>query len=134
METEILDPGDDVYAQLDSRLLAFNRRQVDWDGSVFVVVLRAPEGHIVGGARGIVRMGAVEIRGLWIDEDMRGRGLGRRIIQELEAEARKRGATSALLDTYGFQAREFYEQLGYACFGVFDYPNSMRRFYMTRSL
>ena len=71
MDSEIISPGDDEYALLDERLVAFNQSKTDWDGGVFVIVLRKPDGSIGGGARGVVRMGAVEVRALWLDDDLR---------------------------------------------------------------
>ena len=79
-------------------------------------------------------MGAVEIRGLWLHEEERGKSLGDLIVLELEREAISRGARSALLDTYSFQARRFYERIGYECFGTFKYPNDVERFYMRKNL
>ena len=134
MRTETISPGDAEYADLDRRLVAANRHHVDWHTETIQVVVMSDAEEIVGGARGIVRMGAVEIRGLWLDEGLRGSGHGERIIRRLEAEARRRGARSALLDTYSFQARGFYERLGYAVFGTFAYPNGIERYYMQRAL
>jgi len=52
----------------------------------------------------------------------------------LEEEALSRGALSVLLDTYDFQARAFYERLGYVCFAEFVYPSGVKRFYMSKML
>ena len=134
MRTETISPGDEEYADLDGRLVAANHQHVDWRTETFQIVVISDEEEIVGGARGTVRMGAVEIRGLWLDDDLRGSGHGERIVRRLEAEARTRGARSALLDTYSFQARGFYERLGYVIFGTFSYPNGVERYYMRRSL
>lgn len=134
MKIDVLFPGDDVYDELDRRLCDFNRTQVDWDGPSFQLVLRSDSGEIVGGARGVVRMGAVEIRRLWLDPDRRGVGHGEEIVRRVEEEAKKRGAERALLDTYSFQARGFYERLGYVVFGSFDYPDGTVRYYLQRPL
>ncbi|MDL2403586.1 GNAT family N-acetyltransferase [Rhizobium mayense] len=44
-------------------------------------------------------------------------GFGTRLIEEAEAIARTRGYIGVWLDTFEFQARPFYEKLGYALFG-----------------
>jgi GNAT superfamily N-acetyltransferase len=44
--------------------------------------------------------------------ELRKEGLGRRLIERLEQEAKVRGASSALFDTYEFQAHGFYEGCG----------------------
>jgi GNAT superfamily N-acetyltransferase len=134
MDFAVLEPGDEAYAELNARLVAFNRQQVDWSDQTFTVVLRDEAGQIRGGARGFLRMGAVEVRGVWLDPDLRKSGRGRELIERLEQEARARGASSALLDTYEFQARGFYEGCGYSVFVAFDYPAGLRRFYMTKLL
>lgn len=134
MDMAVLEPGDEAYAELNARLVAFNRQQVDWSDQTFTVVLRDEDGAIRGGARGFLRMGAVEVRGVWLDPDLRRTGLGRRLIERLEQEARARGASCALLDTYEFQARGFYEGCGYGVFATFDYPSGLRRFYLTKQL
>ena len=134
MKTDVLSPGNDIYDELDRRLCDFNRTQVDWDGPTFQLVLRSDDDEIVGGARGVVRMAAVGIRGLWLDPDKRGAGHGEQIVRRVEEEAKKRGAERALLDTYSFQARGFYERLGYVVFGSFDYPDGTVRYYLQRPL
>lgn len=134
MNIEIETPGDDAYKTLNESLVTFNRSKVEWRTDTFTVALRDGNGALRGGAHGVVRMGAVEIRGLWLDEALRRRGLGERTVRAVEEEAHRRGAGAALLDTYEFQARGFYERLGYTCFGSFAYPNGTRRFYLSRTL
>lgn len=134
MKMDMLSPGDEAYDGLNRRLCDFNRAHVAWDGPTLQLVLRSDDGEMVGGARGVVRMGAVEIRGLWLDADRRGAGHGEQIVRRLEEEAKKRGARRALLDTYSFQARGFYERLGYVIFGSFAYPDGTVRYYLQRSL
>jgi GNAT superfamily N-acetyltransferase len=138
MEIAVLSPGNEAHSALDQRLLSFNRSQrpsVSWrTDDVFTVVLHDEARSLRGGARGVVRMGALEIRTLWLDEDLRQRGLGEKIVRAAEDEGRRRGARAALLDTYDFQARGFYERLGYLCFAFFDFPDGVKRFYMSRTL
>ena len=50
-------------------------------------------------------------------ETLRGRGIGTDLLRRAEAEALVRGCHGAWLDTFEFQARGFYERLGYRCFG-----------------
>ena len=67
--------------------------------------------------------GWLEVRTLWVREDQRRRGLGRRLMAAAEAEGRRRGATRALVGTHGFQAPDFYPRLGYRQVAVVpDYP------------
>ena len=53
----------------------------------------------------------------------------------IEEEARQLGANSAYLDTFSFQAPEFYEELGYQSFGELgDFPDGKKRFFMRKAL
>ena len=68
----------------------------------------------------------LEIEFLFVDEAHRGKGLGKRLIAHAEEAARRGGLTRVLLNTYSFQAPEFYKKLGYTvaakidpCFGDF---------------
>jgi GNAT superfamily N-acetyltransferase len=54
---------------------------------------------------------------------------------EAEAEALRRGCHAASLDTYSFQARGFYERLGYSVFGIIDdCPPGHSRIYLIKRL
>ena len=64
-----------------------------------------------------------------------GRGLGTELMARAEAEAIARGCHGAWLDTFEFQARGFYERLGYECFGELkDYPAGSARYFMRKTL
>src|SRR5262249_30704697 len=62
----------------------------------------------------------LEVKFVWVREDLRGRGHGRRMLEAAEAEARKRGCEHVWLDSYTFQAPTFYRQFGYQVFGSLD--------------
>jgi len=56
-------------------------------------------------------------------------------MEQAETIAREAGCTGIWLDTYEFQARGFYEKLGYTLFGTLDdYPVGQRRFFMQKRL
>jgi GNAT superfamily N-acetyltransferase len=134
MNIEIETPGQEAYETLNERLVDFNRTRVNWGTAAFTVVLRDEDGGLRGGAHGVVRMGAVEIRSVWLDGDLRGRGFGVKIIRAVEDEGRRLGASVALLDSYQFQALGLYERLGYTPFGSFTYPEGVSRVYLSRVL
>ena len=72
---------------------------------------------------------------LWVKDDLRGRGFGRRLMMIAENEARQQGAKNAYLDTFSFQAPDFYKKLGYEVFGELpDYPVGHQRFFLTKQL
>ena len=130
---EIVDPDAEVYAEITSRFGHHNRQFADWAATTFSVVHRTGA-HIAAAARGVTNMGLVEIRGVWVDADLRGTGMGRAVMVELETEARRRGCTRAALDTYSWQAEGFYRRLGYRDYARLEYPNGTHRLYFVKDL
>jgi len=72
---------------------------------------------------------------LWIADEFRGQGYGKTLIGMAEDEARSRGCRHAYLDTFSFQAPDFYRRLGYAEFGRLpDFPEGHSRHFLTKAL
>ncbi len=92
------------------------------------------DGKIIAGGRGYVFLGALEVRGLWIDAALRGTGIGSRHLRGIEDEARRRGATRAMLYTYSWQAEGFYLRHGYRVYARFDFPDGPQRIDMEKPL
>ena len=95
------------------------------------------DGAIVGGLLGHLYWGWLSVETLWVDERYRGQGLGGRLLDMAEAEARQHGCAHVQLDTLTFQARPFYEARGYRVYGeLADFPagTEYRRFYLTKQL
>ena len=69
-----------------------------------------------------------------VRDDLRRCGVGRELMAQAEARATERGCHSAWLDTFSFQARGFYEKLGYVEFGTLDYPPMHKRHFMKKRL
>jgi GNAT superfamily N-acetyltransferase len=99
------------------------------------VLARDRQGALVGGAIGTINWNWLHVALLWVSEDCRRVGLGRRLLTEMEGVAAGRGCTRAHLDTFSYQARPFYERLGYRLFGVLDdYPTGHQRFFLEKTL
>lgn len=94
---------------------------------------RIPSGEVVGGAIGRTWGACCEIRQLWVADARRGRGLGTRLLRALERRAVERGCRTFYLETWTFQARAFYEGLGYEVRLAIDgYGSGIARFVMMR--
>lgn len=92
-------------------------------------------GKVIGGLWGRTALGWLFTEMLFVPEPLRGQGVGKSLILQAEQEAVVRGCHSAWLDTFSFQARGFYERLGYTCFGELpDYPAGFERFFMKKTL
>ncbi len=72
---------------------------------------------------------------MWIKEELRGCGYGHRLLTRIEDEARQHGAKNVYLDTFSFQAPDFYKQHGYQVFGELpDFPSGHQRYFLTKQL
>lgn len=120
--------------EIDRRLVAFNKERSGWSSRYFTVELRDPVGAIRGGAGARFNLGVIEVSTLWLDEDLRGSGWGRTIVEAIAEEGGRLGAAKIALDTYDFQARSFYEALGFRIFGTLDYPTGNSRYYLSKDL
>jgi ribosomal protein S18 acetylase RimI-like enzyme len=106
---------------------------VDW--YPLVIFVRDERGQIVAGINGGMWGGYLEIKNLWVHEDLRGQGMGKRLLLAAEQEACSRGCDQVLLDTHDFQAPEFYKKLGYSVFGVFEgIGGRYSRYYLSKKL
>ncbi|KAF1299491.1 hypothetical protein BAU15_02285 [Enterococcus sp. JM4C] len=54
---------------------------------------------------------------LWVDDAYRYKGIGRKLLTEVEQELADFGCENCHLDTYDFQAPGFYRKMGYQEFG-----------------
>jgi ribosomal protein S18 acetylase RimI-like enzyme len=128
-----LDPGADVAKAIDAGLTAFNVRTMATPDPIPVQVsARADDGTVIGGVVGRVFMDTLYISTVWIDDSLRGQGHGRAMLEMVEAEGRRHGATHAWLYTTSWQARPFYESRGYACFGEMAFGAGKHRRYFLR--
>jgi len=99
------------------------------------VLVKNREGEIVGGLWGHTGYEWLFTQLLVVPAHLRGRGVGAKVMQLAEREAVNRGCHGAWLDTFEFQARGFYERIGYECFGELpNYPKGFMRFFMKKSL
>lgn len=77
----------------------------------------------------------MELNEYWLSEDLRVKGLGTKLLDQLEAIAKQKGAKKALLTTFEFQARSFYEKRGYQVVGeIKDYPPGSSYYTMVKVL
>src|SRR5688572_32846981 len=112
-------PQDDVQV-LYRELYEFNVAQTGLSVESVSAFVRDGEGRIVGGCHGWTTLGYVHIDVLWLKEDLRRKGYGRKILEAIEGEAKRRGCKLAELETLSFQSLEFYLKNGYTIFGELE--------------
>ncbi len=101
-----------------------------------MIRLKHPDtGALIGGLYAELYYGWLHIRYLALPPELRGRGLGARLLGMAEAHARKRHCVGLWLDTFSFQAADFYRRLGFESFGAIEgYPPSHRRCFLQKRL
>jgi N-acetylglutamate synthase-like GNAT family acetyltransferase len=131
---EAPDPRDVQY--LEDRIDEYNvARTGIADARLLAIVLRDDGDRIMAGLYGWTWGRTCEVRTLWVHERWRSQGLGTRLLEAAEAEARERGALQIVLSTHDFQAPEFYRRLGFEVVGqVEEYPVGFRSIYLRKRL
>jgi len=99
------------------------------------VFLKDEAGKIKGGITGGTYWDWLYIDSLWIEESMRLKGYGKKLLEAAEKEAKKRGCSNAHLDTHDFQAVNFYQKNGYEiCGQLDDLPVGYNRYLLKKKL
>lgn len=128
------EPDGADRAAIAAPLLAYNRSKVPTlDIQPLVIALRDEHGQTVGGLWGETALDWLHVDLLAVPESMRGQDVGTALMQHAEQIARERGCVGAWLDTFAFQARGFYEKLGYTVFGeIPDHPIGGARYFLRK--
>lgn len=118
------------------KLIAFNSKRVtDDDYERISIILKDEDFRIVGGLLGWIEWGCLQIEIVWVDEALRGEGLGRELMQTAEEVAGKKGCHLIKLDTFSFQAPIFYQKLGYEISGKLeDFPKGYTQYYLCKRI
>ena len=129
-------PDDACRSGILGPLVAYNESKTGRsDHRPLVIAIDDSEGHVVGGLWGRTEYDWLLVELLFVPDSLRARGLGSELMKRAETEALARGCHSAWLDTFEFQAREFYERIGYTCFAELpDYPAGCARYFMKKAL
>lgn len=121
------------------KLISYNLSKVEATQNELFVDLSykiESQGKIIAGI--IARMycwNVVYIDSLWVDDLYRNQHIGTRMLQQVESVSKKMGAYLIHLDTFDFQARDFYEKHGYTVFGKLDdCPRHHCRYFLRKDL
>jgi ribosomal protein S18 acetylase RimI-like enzyme len=131
-----LDPDPDDIEELRSRLEEYNNSRTGKDEYKFLLLTVDDEaGKLTAGLYARIHYSWMFIDSLWVAEKARGRGLGTKLLEQAEEQARRHGCHSVWLDTFSFQAPDFYRKQGYENFGELpSYPAEHRRYFLSKKL
>ena len=94
------------------------------------------DGKLMGGIQAMmVNWGILQVDLLFVFEEYRKLGIGAQLLDYVEDRARKSGCYLSHLDTFDFQAKDFYLKHGYEIFGVLENaPRGHQRYYLSKKL
>lgn len=126
MDTDkILKSDEEDNEAIHSKLRRYNR-QFTRDFRDFSRHIE-DNGEIIAGIVAASTFETVEVEFLFVEEAYRGQGLGGKLLKSVEDAGREAGMKYVLLNTYSFQAPEFYRKQGYTelfcispCLGEYD--------------
>jgi GNAT superfamily N-acetyltransferase len=129
-------PEQSVWGIIGQGINDYNTQQAGDDKAQRICfAVQGLDQEIVGGVVAAIYWDWLYIDLMWIREASRRQGVGSRLLTLVEDEARRRGAKNVYLDTFSFQAPDFYKRHGYQVFGELrDFPPSHQRYFLTKQL
>ncbi|TKJ40489.1 GNAT family N-acetyltransferase [candidate division LCP-89 bacterium B3_LCP] len=141
MEIELTTtPSAEDARTISQGLVDFNHEMVhDLDPEEteikFSVLARDYDGEVTGGLRATCFWNTLHIELIWVSKEARGSGIGSSMVKKAELFAIKHGFEQALLETTSWQARPFYEKLGYELLATLpEYPKGHACHFLTKKL
>ena len=125
---------------VDDKIVAFNRSHAPFtQDNDFVSLnfhIKDESGVVIAGINSLMYCwGMLYIDVLFVEETHRGKQLGSLLLNKAETEAKLMGGSLSHLDTFDWQAKDFYLKQGYEVFGVLeDCPAKHKRYYMKKTL
>lgn len=124
------EPDAEIETFVKGRIRAFNdehsphHRRIRAEGAQPLnILLHDAADRTVGGLTASTFWDWLELDDFWLDEAYRRQGLGTVMLGLAEDEAVARGCRHAVVRTFSFQARGFYEKRGYRVVGTLeDFP------------
>ncbi|MFK7695034.1 GNAT family N-acetyltransferase [Paenibacillus sp. HJGM_3] len=126
-------------AYIRKRLIEFNAEHVPGNLSSryeeINLTIKNDSGKVIGGLLSTLCWNWIEVEILWIEESLRGQGYGSHLLNKIERIAKEKGCTFIKLNTFSFQAPEFYRKNGYDEVAVFkEAPTGSNHYYFKKSL
>ncbi|SCG82318.1 acetyltransferase [Proteiniborus sp. DW1] len=125
---------------IDDEIIKYNSEKVPFlqEPSFISInrVMKDDEGNIIAGIIGLLYCWkCLYIDILWVKEEYRKEGYGSILLKEVENVAKEQGCYLVHLDTFDFQAKDFYIKQGYEIFGeLSDCPINHTRYFMKKNL
>ncbi|AVI52165.1 N-acetyltransferase [Pukyongia salina] len=101
----------------------------------FAVFAKDENGKVLGGIRACGYWNYCVLELLWLSEETRRSGVGSQLVEAFEEFAALKGFNYIRTETVSFQARPFYEKLGYTVYGELpDFPKGHTTYCLFKEL
>jgi len=125
-DLSVVDAGIDQHNRAESEIRKVRQ---------LAVFGRDVHGEVKGGAVGRTWGLCCELQQLWVEPEARGCGIGSELMERFEQEADVRGCSLVYLDTFTFQAPQFYEKRGYrVVFETRGFTNGIVKYTLQKTL
>ena len=117
-------------------MINFNCLKVDnYSYENFIIKAISDSNSIIAGIHGQIGCDWLYIASLWVDENHRGEGVGKKLLGLAEKIASEKKCHGIYLYTYSFQSPRFYEKLGFSIFGKLEnFCGEHTKYFMKKSL
>ncbi len=117
----VIDLTEEQAEDIEKRLSDFDEDHITYkmDGCIRIGV--EDNGRLIAGLDAcITAFRILYVSTVFVDEAYRRKGIGARMIREMEKRALAMGVNTVRLDTFNWQGKAFYEALGYQCAGHYE--------------
>ena len=119
----IIELTEEQVEDIEERLSTYDEQYITYkmDGCIRIGI--EEDGKLIAGLDAcITAFKILYVSTVFVDEEYRRKGVGARLIREMEKRAAALGVNTIRLDTFNWQGKEFYEAMGYECAGHYDNP------------
>ncbi|MBP2701240.1 MULTISPECIES: GNAT family N-acetyltransferase [Photobacterium] len=141
MKIEVsVQPSEHQLQVISDGISAFNAPYLPNDGEFesglrFAIMAQNDKGEYVGGLQASVVWSYCVLELLWLSEETRGQGIGTKLIEQLVTLAKEKQLTQIRTETLDFQAKPFYEKLGFTVYGeLADSPKGHTTYFLVKML
>lgn len=117
----IIDLTEEQAEEIETRLEEFDEEYITYKMNGFIRIGMEDNGRLIAGLDACVTAFRIlYVSTVFVDEEYRRKGIGEKLIREMEKRAAAMGINTIRLDTFDWQGKEFYEALGYQSAGHYD--------------
>ncbi len=118
---EIINLNEEQAEDLETRLSSFDENYITYKMEGCIQIGVEDGGKLIAGLDAcITAFKILYVSTVFVDEEYRRKGIGTRLIREMEKRAAEMGVNTIRLDTFNWQGKDFYDALGYRCVGQYD--------------